>query len=322
MPPTADHDAGHGREASSVSQIPLAGWKDILSRTYREVNEDHILLVAAGVTFYALLALVPFLTMTASVFGLFAEPAGLERHVDLLRGVVPAEGLEILHEQLQRLTAKGSTKLGVTSIIALIVALWTANSGMKAIFEAMNVAYNEEEKRSFLWLTVITLVFTLATIVAILAVVALVGVVPLALGILGLGAVSQWSARVAGIVLLFALMVSGLAALYRWGPSRRPARWRWITPGAALAIVAVLIASSIFGWYLAAYAPYDATYGSLGAIFGFMTWLWLAASIVIVGAELNSEIEHQLRPDTTTGRPRPLGERGALVADTVGDDYG
>ena len=204
VPPATDHNAERGREASAVTEIPPAGWKDIFWRTYQEVNEDHILLVAAGVTFYALLALVPFLTMTVSIYSVFADPTTLDRHIDLLQGVVPPEGLEIVREQLQRLIAKGSAKLGLTSLVALIIALWTANSGMKAMFEAMNIAYDEDEKRSFLWLTAITLFFTVATIVAILAVVALVGVVPLVLEILGLGALSRWSARIAGVLLLFA----------------------------------------------------------------------------------------------------------------------
>ena len=231
-------------------------------RTYPEVNEAHVLLVAAGVTFYALLALVPFLTRSVLIYGVFADPTTLDRHIDLLQGVVSSRGPRIVREHFQRLTAKGLAKPGLTSIAALIIALWTANSGMKAMFEAINVAYHEDEKRSFLWLTVITLVFTVVTIVAILAVVALVGVVPLVLEILGLGASSQWSARIAGVLLFFALMVSGLAALYRWDLGARRvgaglplalqwrSSWFWIT-------------WSLFGWYLAEYASYDATYGSL-----------------------------------------------------------
>ena len=177
---------------------------------------------------------------------------------------------------------------------------------MKAMFEAMNVAYGEEEKRSFVRLTAVTLVFTLVTFATILLLIALIVVLPMVLKFIGLGA-AQWAARLGGIALMLLLMIAGLAALYRFGPSRRAAQWRWITPGAVLAIVVILVTSGLFTWYVASFGSYDATYGSLGAIFGFMTWLWIAAIIVIVGAELNSEIEHQTERDTTTGRPRPMG---------------
>jgi membrane protein len=186
----------------------------------------------------------------------------------------------------------------------------------------MNVAYDEEEKRGFVRLTAVTLAFTLATIAAVLVLIGLAVVLPPVLQLIGLGVLAQWGARIGGIVLVVLLMMVGLAALYRWGPSRESARWRWITPGAVLAILVILAASALFSWYLASFASYNTTYGSLGAVFGFMTWLWITAIIVIVGAELNSEIEHQTRHDTTTGAPLPMGERGATMADTLGPAYG
>ena len=322
MSTTASADGGRGRAASSVGEIPGRGWKDILWRTWAEIGNDHVLLIAAGVTFYGLLALVPALTALVSVYGFFADPGSLDRHVGLLEGLVPADGLELVREQLRRLTEQGRTKLGITSAVALGIALWSANSGMKSMFEAMNVAYDEEEKRSFLWLTVVTLAFTLATIATILLLFGLGVVVPPVLQAFGLGALVQWAVRIGGIVLALGLTVLGLAALYRWGPSRRSAEWRWITPGAVLAIVVIVAASGLFSWYLASFDSYNATYGSLGAIFGLMTWLWITAIIVVAGAELNSEIEHQTRHDTTTGMPRPMGQRGATMADTLGAAYG
>ena len=190
------------------------------------------------------------------------------------------------------------------------------------MFEAMNVAYDEEEKRSYVRLTAVTMVFTLATFAAILLLIGLIVVLPTVLQLIGLGTAAQWAARAGGLVLMLLLMLAGLAALYRFGPSRHAAQWRWITPGAVLAMVVILVTSGLFTWYVASFGSYDATYGSLGAIFGFMTWLWIAAIIVIVGAELNSEIEHQTERDTTTGRPRPMGQRGAVMADTIGATYG
>ena len=318
--PVTQHDA-RGRGATKVSDIPTPGWKDILWRTYNEVVSDHVMLIAAGVTFYALLALVPALTALVSIYGIFADPTTLDRHMALLEGLIPSGGLDIVREQLRRLAEQGQTKLGLTSLVAFAISLWSANSGVKSMFEAMNVAYDEDEKRSYVRLTAVTMVFTLATFAAILLLIALIVVLPTVLQLIGLGTTAQWAARIGGLVLMFLLMMGGLAALYRFGPSRHAAQWRWITPGAVVAMVVILVTSGLFTWYVASFGSYDATYGSLGAIFGFMTWLWIAAIIVIVGAEINSEIEHQTRRDTTTGRPRPMGDRGAVMADTIGPAY-
>jgi membrane protein len=311
-----------GRGARNVTDIPARGWKDILWRTWTEITADRVLLIAAGVTFYALLAFVPALTALISIYGFFADPAALSRHMDQLEGLIPGGGLDILREQLQRLTQAGQTRLGLTSATALAIALWSANSGMKSLFEAMNIAYDEEEKRGFVRLTAITMLFTLATLAAAIVLSALVVVLPTVLGLFGFGAAAQWAARLGGFVLMFAFMTAGLAALYRWGPSRRSAQWRWITPGALLATFVTMAASALFTWYVASFGSYNATYGSLGAVFGFMTWLWISAIIVVVGAELNAEAEHQTRRDTTRGRPRPMGQRQAVMADTVGPSRG
>ena len=321
MPKITAEKTLRGREATNVSEIPKAGWKDILWRTYNEVTNDHVMLIAAGVTFYALLALVPALTTLVSIYGLFAEPTTLDRHMELLEGLIPSGALDIVREQLRRLAEEGQTKLGLTSVFAFAVALWSANSGVKSMFEAMNVAYDEEEKRSYVRLTVVTLAFTLATFAAILLLIGIIVILPAALRLIGLGLLAQWAARIGGLVLLVLLVTAGLGALYRFGPSRRAAQWRWITPGAVLAIAVILAATGLFTWYVASFGSYDATYGSLGAIFGMMTWLWIAAIIVIVGAELNSELEHQTKHDTTAGRPRPMGEREATMADTIGESY-
>ena len=227
----AQHKA-RGRGASKVAEIPTAGWKDILWRTYSEVVNDHVMLIAAGVTFYTLLALVPGLTALVSIYGLFADPVTLDRHMELLEGLIPSGGLDIVREQLRRLAEQGQTKLGLTSLVAFAIALWSANSGVKSMFEAMNVAYDEEEKRSYVQLTAVTMVFTLATFAAILLLIGLIVVLPTVLQLIGLGTAAQWAARAGGLALMFLLMMAGLAALYRYGPSRHAAQWRWITPGA------------------------------------------------------------------------------------------
>jgi membrane protein len=316
-----DTETRRGRDATRVGEIPAPGWRDILWRTWDEFGTDHGLLVAAGVTFYALLAIVPALTALVSVYGLFADPEALNRHIDLLEGVVPGGALDVIREQLQRLTDQGRTRLGLTSAASIAIALWSANAGMKALFEAMNVAYDEEEKRGFLLRTALTLAFTLAVLAAILALVAGGVLLPAVFALVGYGAGAQWAVRIAGVAVAFLLMVGGLTALYRWGPSRRSAQWRWITPGAVLAMVVIVVTSAAFTWYVSAFGSYNATYGSLGALFGFMTWLWNCATIVIAGAELNAEAEHQTAEDTTTGPPRPMGERGAVMADTLGEPH-
>ena len=227
-----------------------------------------------------------------------------------MQGLIPGGGVDILHEQMQRLSEQGRTKLGLTSATAIIIALWSANAAMKALFDAMNVAYNEDEKRGFVRLTATTLAFTLTSLAAVIVLSGIVVILPAFLSLLGLGAVAQWVARLGGFVLMFAIMTAGLAALYRWGPSRRVAQWRWITPGALVATAVTIVASALLTWYVKSFGSYNATYGSLGAVFGFMTWLWISTTIVSAGAELNAETEHQTSQDTTEGPSRSIGRSG------------
>ncbi|MEF2072213.1 YihY/virulence factor BrkB family protein [Consotaella aegiceratis] len=314
--------SGRGRNAQSPSEVPLAGWKDVLWRLYGEVSDDRVMLVAAGVTYYILLAFVPGLTAFISVYGLVLDPGTVSEHVSMLQGIVPGGGMEIIEEQLQRLVSQGDSSLSFALIISVGIALWSANAGMKALFEAMNVAYDEREERSFIRLTAITLCFTLGAIVTIGVMLAVVIVLPAALQFVGLGEGTEWLIRIVSYLLLFCLLSLGIAALYRWGPNRRDAQWRWITPGSLLSLIGTLIISILFTWYTANFGSYDATYGSLGAIVGFMTWMWISLILLILGGELNSELEHQTSADTTVGGDQPMGERGARMADTVGKAYG
>ena len=315
-------EPGRGREAEKPTQIPWPGWKDILTRVKDEIGEDRVLLIAAGTTFYLLLALVPALTALVSIYGLFADPATVEQHLASLQGVIPGGGMDILREQLHRLASQESGSLSLAFIVSLAIALWSSNSGVKSLFEAMNVAYEETEKRSFVKLNLVSLAFTLAGIVGAIFSVGLVIVLPAVLKFIGLGTGTEWLIRIGGYALLAVLASLVVAALYRWGPSRERAQWRWITPGSVLTVVVWLIASLLFSWYVANFGSYNATYGSLGAIIGFMTWMWISVIILIVGAEINSEIEHQTAEDTTTGPEKPLGARGATMADTVGKAAG
>lgn len=309
---------GRGREAAAPGEIPAPGWKDVLWRLYRSIAEDHILLTAAGVTFYVLLALVPTLTAFVSLYGLFNDRSSVINHVELLVGLVPPGVLEIIRDQLTRLTSQSNDTLGLTLLFSLAIALWSASAGVKAMFEAMNVAYHEEERRSFFVFNGTALLFTLCGALAALLVIAVVLVMPAIIGLLPGGKGLEWTVRVAAYIAMLLVLSCGLAALYRWGPSREDAKWRWITPGALLALVALGVTSVAFSWYVANFTDNNATYGSLGAVIGLMTWLWISVTVVIIGAELNSEIEHQTARDTTTGAELPMGERGAYMADSVG----
>ena len=190
---------------------------------------------------------------------------------------------------------------------------------MKAIFDALNVAYGEQEKRGFIALNLRSLAFTLGALLFILLALFGVVAVPVILNFIGLGKAAEWIVSLARWPILLVATIVGLAVLYRYGPSRNEAKWRWITPGSILAAVVWIVGSMLFSWYVSNFGNYNETYGSLGAAIGFMTWIWLSTTVVLVGAELNAEIEHQTAVDSTTEPPKPLGERGARMADTVGE---
>jgi len=316
----ADPSAGErGRHAESPTDIPLKGWKDILWRVYAEFSQDHVTSVAAGVTFFALLAIFPAIGALVSIYGLFADPATIQDHLNTLSGVLPGGAMEIIGEQVKRIASAGSGTLGFAFLFGLGVSLWSANAGMKAIFEALNIVYDEEEKRSFIWLNATSLAFTLGAILFLLFALAAVVVLPIAFDFIGLGRATEWIIAIVRWPVLLVGIVLALALVYRYGPSRDNPQWRWITPGSILAAVLWVVASMLFSWYVSSFGSYNETYGSLGAAIGFMTWIWISTIIVLVGAEINAEMEHQTAKDTTEGHRQPLGQRGATMADTVGE---
>lgn len=315
-------EPGRGRDAETPSQIGLAGWKDILWRVWESIGSDRVTLVAAGCTYFLLLALFPAITALVSVYGLFNDPASLGEQIVALAGFVPAGGLEIIQAQLERLVSQSDTTHGVTFLVGLGLALWSANAGVKTLFEAMNVAYGETEKRGFVRLNLITLLFTLGAILLAVAFLFAVAVVPAIVAWAGLSTVADWALSILRWPLVLVAAALALALLYRYGPSRDRAKWRWVTWGSGFAAAAWLLASILFSFYLSNFGNYDETYGSLGAVIGFMVWTWLSLIVVIVGAELNAEIEHQTARDSTIGPEAPLGARGAAMADTVGKSVG
>jgi membrane protein len=311
-------EKGRGRHARAPLQIPWRGWEDILVRTYHEIQQDRLLALAAGVVFYSLLALFPAIAAGVSVYALFADAATIGKHLSIAADIVPAGTLDLLGEEISRIAAKSDGRLTAGFLAGLAIALWSANAGMKAIFDALNTIYDEEEKRGLIWLNVVSLFFTICAIAAAGLAVALVVVFPLILAAFGLRSINALLIAYLRWPVMFVLIIFGLTVLYRYGPSRRLAKWRWINVGSAFAALAWLAVSSLFSWYLGNFANYNATYGALGAVVGLMMWMWLSTIVMLVGAELNSEIEHQTARDSTVGPEKPLGARGAVMADTVG----
>jgi membrane protein len=309
---------GRGRYSSNPLRIPWAGWKDILWRTYRRTSDDRLLATAAGVVFYGLLAVFPAITALVSSYGLFADPKTIGANLQSLALMLPEGSFQIVQDQITRVLNKGSTALGATFLFGLALAIWSANAGVKAVIDALNVVYEEREKRTFIRLNLLSLAFTMGGIAALMVMVTAVVAFPLALDHLGLKPQSQLIVSLARWPLMFVILLVALGVLYRFGPSRRAARWEWLSVGTLAAALLWIAGSGALSWYLSNFGNYNATYGSLGAAIGLMMWMWMSAIIVLCGAELNSEIEHQTARDTTVGRPKPLGRRGALMADTVG----
>ncbi len=317
-PQGSAHEPGRGREAETPEAIPVAGWKDILWRVYEDLSSHRLLAVSAGVTFYALLAIFPAIAALVSLYGLFADPATIARQLDAMGGFMPGGAVEIIGEQVKRIASKPNGSLSLGLVTGLAVSLWSANAGMKAMCDALNVVNDETEKRGIVKLNALSLALTLGALAVLILAIAAVVVLPVVLNLIGLGAAAEWTLTLIRWPLLLAVMVGGLAALYRFGPSRDVVKWRWLTWGSVFAGLAWLAGSALFSFYVARFGNYNATYGSLGGAIGFMTWIWISTTIVLIGAELNAEMEHQTARDTTVGAAKPLGDRGAAMADQVG----
>jgi membrane protein len=282
------------------------------------MNSDRLLSIAGGVAFFVLLAIFPAITALVSAYGLYFNASTITNNLSLLQDVVPDNMLSIVREQANRIAANSGRALSIGIVVGILVSLWSAMSGVKAMIDALNVIYEQEEGRSFVKLNLVALVFTLGGFAAFLLAIAAVIVLPLILSPIGLGGVTETLTRVVRWPTLLFVLLIGLALLYRYGPDRRMARWQWVSIGSVFAAVTWIGASYLFSWYLASFANYNATYGSLGAVVGLMIWLWISTIVVLLGAELNAEIEHQTARDSTVGEEKPLGARGAVMADTVG----
>lgn len=308
-----------GRMAERPTQIPRAGWRDVALRVKQDIGRDNLSIVAAGSAFYALFALFPAIGAAVAMYGLFASPETVQQHMQMLETIMPEQAQTVLDQQLQRVVSSGSTALGVGALIGLLLALWSASKGVKALMTALNIVYDEEEKRGFIVLNLTALALTFVVLAFVLIALAAIAVLPAIIDSLGLPDVVATLARWLRWPLLALVCVGILGLLYRYAASRARPQWRWVLSGALIATVLWLIGSALFSWYVSNFGSYNETFGSVAAVAVLMMWFWLSAYFVLIGGELNAEMEHQTRRDTTTGRPRPMGKRQAHVADTVGE---
>lgn len=305
-----------GRIAAKPTDIPSKGWKDI---AFRLKDEDRVGLIATGVAFYGLLALFPAITAVLALGGLFVEPSQIIEQMSGLAGIVPAAAIDIIEMQATAVAGSGEGGLGLAAILGIGLALYSASKGMGSLMEGMNVAYDEEEERGFIRLKLETLGLTIGLITGVVLAISAMTMLPIMLKVLSFGFLNEVLGTIAVIMVLLALSVLGLGVLYRYGPSRDPAEIKWITPGATIACVLWLISSAGFAFYVANFGSYNESFGALGGVIVLLMWLWISAYVIMLGAELNAEMEAQTRHDTTVGRDQPMGQRDAEKADKLGE---
>ncbi len=307
-----------GRDAQDPGEIPGRGWLDILWRVWGALGQDHVSLVAAGLAMYALLAVFPLLIVAVSAYGLFSSPSGVISDMAVFREVLPPGSWDIFASQLQDVTRRQGSTLTATAALALLLSLWSARSGMSSIMTATNIAYSENEKRGFIRQTLISLGFTAGAVLGFLLMLLLGVATPIAVKTLHVGAAAEMVVGIVRWLLLWLVAVGALAVVYRYAPARNRARWNWVTWGSAFAASVWIVASLGFSLYVQTFAAYGRTYGALGGVVVLLMWFYISSYIVVLGAEINAEMERQTRRDTTQDPEKPLGQRGAFAADTVG----
>ncbi|WP_083672208.1 YihY/virulence factor BrkB family protein [Sphingomonas montana] len=314
---SAAHDP-RGRDAISPWALPARGWKDVLVRTFKETGHDNIGLIAAGVAFYSFLSIVPLLGAMVLSYGLIAEPATVMGNIKALTEVMPADAARLIGEQLLNVVTTSGDKKGFGLLLALGLAFYGAMKAATAVITALDIAYEQEETRGFIKLNALALAITVGAVLsAIAAMIAIAALGHLEALLPGLPAPLLWLGKALSYLVMGAVGAAAAATLFRYGPDRDRAQWTWLTPGSLLSTLLWLLLTLGFGTYVANFGNYDATYGSLGAVVVLLTWIWLSAYVLLLGAELNSELEHQTAADTTRGPATVMGTRGATVADSV-----
>lgn len=311
----SSHERGRG--ASSPRGIPPRGWWDIARSVWSELGRDNVAVIAAGVAFFGLLAVVPGIAALVSIYGLAADPATLQQHLAGLEDLMPASSYILLQEQLVRSIERSPGSLSLGAAFGIVISLWSANKGMRTMLTALNIAYNEADDRHYVKKTALALLFTIGAVGIVVFSIGLIVIAPIALAFLGLDTFAEWTISLLRWPVLLAALVGGLALLYRYGPNRAKQHWRWIGVGTGTAAFLWLVGSLAFSLYVENFGSYDRVYGSLGAVVILLMWFYLSAWAILLGAELNSEIERHTKEETTTDAPRPLRQRGAHVAGTA-----
>lgn len=312
-----------GHEAEKPSQIPKKGWKDIALRVKDQLKNDHISIVAAGIAFYFFLAIFPAIAAALSIYGLVMEPEQVEQQMSQLANILPGEAHQMLSNILEQESQKSGSSLGWSFVLSVLISLWSANKGTKAVFEGVNISYNEKDERGFLKLNAVTILFTIGGIIVGFIAIAIVVAFPALIDKIGLPPTLETIIQLLRWPILLLIVMSALAAVYKFAPHRQSPEFKWTSWGVIVATVIWLAGSLLFNLYISNFGSLDATYGSFAAIIILMLWFFLSAFIILLGAEINSEMEHQTNRDTTTGEDKPMGQRGGYYADHVaGEDKG
>ena len=311
-------EPGRGRSARTPSDIPKAGWRDILLRLWRKIGDDNISLVSAGVALNTLLAVFPAMAVLASIYGMFASPAEVAKEIQPFFGILPHDAAGIIQTQLQALARPRDNTLGIAAIVSLVVSIYYSSQGVSALMSATNIAYSEGERRGFIMRLVVALGFAVGAVVGFVVMLLLTVAVPLGLEHLPLPRFVALAVLALRWILLWLFAILGLALVYRYAPSRENPQWRWVTWGSVVAATLWLLSSFLFSLYVRDFGSYGKTYGALGGVIVLLMWFYLQAFSIVIGAEFNAEAEHQTAVDTTRGPPAPMGQRGAYVADTLG----
>jgi len=311
---------GRGHSADTPSDIPEKGWWSILKRVYTSTSNKNLSVLAAGVAFYGMLSIFPALAALVAIFGLFADPATVQHEMGAIQGLIPGEAQNLIATYLKSLVSSSSSRLGISLLVSVLIALWSARAGTVSLIQALNVTYEEPEKRGTLRFEAVALALTVAGIVFAIVALLLIAAIPAVVDFLSLSK----GLKVVGVLLpwpvLIVLMIIALAATYRFAPSREEAKWRWVSWGGVVATALWVVASIAFSFYVTNFGSYDKTFGSLGAVVVLLMWFYISAYVMLLGACLDAEMERQTARDTTTGPEKPMGSRGAKMADTVAQE--
>ena len=312
-------DGAHGRPAEHPAKIPARGWRDILLRIKDQMDGNHLSITAAGIAYFAFLAIFPGLAALVSLYGLFSDPTAVQRQLSAVQTIIPFEAYAIIENQLHKIALQPPSSLSFGFIGGLLLTLFSANKGVMAMIEAMNIVYEEKETRGFIKLNLLSLFYTFVMTLTIAISIIIIVIAPAVLAFLPVPDMVEALVKYLPWPFLAAMIILLLNFTYCYFPNRRRAKWRWITYGSAVAALVWIVASILFSFYVSNFGDYNKTYGSVGAVVVLMIWFYISAFIVLLGGTLNAEMEHQTAVDSTRGRPsKPRGRRGAHMADDVG----